>query len=122
MKKIKIITTQLEMEAKLNESKTTEELWKNLPLEGTVQTWGDEIYFGVPVTAEEENSVSEVNVGDIAYWPDGMFFCIFFGKTPLSTDEAIIPAGPVNVVGSLLGEPTEWRQVPEGELIKIEKA
>lgn len=109
------------MEAELNESRTANTIWENLPLEGTVQTWGDEIYFGVDIEEIEEDPVSEVNVGDLAFWPDGKYFCIFFGETPISRDGAIIPAGPVNIIGKILDDPTLWRQVPEGTQIKVVK-
>lgn len=122
MKKITITTPQVNVEAKLNDSKTAEAIWDSLPLTGSVQTWGDEIYFGIPVEEKEENPVSEVNVGNLAYWPDGRFFCIFFGKTPISTDSSIIPAGPVNIIGHLVTEPEVLRKVLDGEEIKIDKS
>lgn len=122
MKKIKIITPQVEMEAELLENESAEAIWNNLPLEGKVNTWGDEIYFGIPLQLEAESAVSSVNEGDIAYWPEGTSFCIFFGKTPISTENEIKPASPVNVLGKLLGDPKEWKKVPAGEEIKLEKA
>ena len=121
MKKINISTSQVQMEAELIDSNTVQILWDSLPIEGTVNTWGDEIYFGIPVRLEAENAVSSVNEGDIAYWPEGNSFCIFFGKTPVSTATEIKPASPVNVLGQLLGEPKDWKKVPVGEKIKIDK-
>lgn len=123
MEKIKIITPQVEMEAELLENESAQAIWDNLPLEGEVNTWGDEIYFSIPVQLEPKDAVSSVNKGDIAYWPEGSSFCIFFGKTPISTDDNDIkPASPVNVMGKVLGDPKEWKKVPAGERIKLEKA
>lgn len=65
-------------------------------------TWGDELYFDVPVQMEEENARGSVTKGDIGYWPAGMTLCIFYGKTPLSESEGkIVPASPVNIVGKI---------------------
>jgi len=121
MKKIKIKTEKVEMEAELNETKTAKLIWENLPIESKVNTWGEEIYFPVPVVTSLENGVEIVKEGDIAYWPEGHCFCIFFGKTPISTDKEIRPASPVNLVGKLLSNPKEWKKVKTGEKITIER-
>ena len=121
MKKIKIKTEKVEMEAELNETKTAKLIWENLPIESKVNTWGEEIYFPIPVVTSLENGVEIVKEGDIAYWPEGHCFCIFFGKTPISTDKEIRPASPVNLVGKLLSNPKEWKKVKTGEKITIER-
>ena len=93
-----------------------------LPIEGTTQTWGDEIYFEIPVRAEPENSHEVVSKGDMAYWPDGNCFCIFYGRTPQSTaDEEIVPASAVNVIGTI-EKPDELKKHRGGEPISIEMA
>ena len=62
-----------------------------LPIRAKASVWGDEIYFAIPVQMGEENSVAQVSVGDLGYWPEGSCFCIFYGRTPMSrSDEAII--------------------------------
>lgn len=121
MKKIKIKTEKVEMEAELNETKTAKLIWENLPIESKVNTWGEEIYFPIPIVAPLENGVEVVKEGDIAYWPEGHCFCIFLGKTPVSTDKEIRPASAVNLVGKLLGNPKEWKKVKPGEKIFIEE-
>jgi hypothetical protein len=119
MKKIKIRTEKVEMEAELNETKTARLIWEKLPMESKVNTWGEEIYFPIPVVASLENGVEVVKEGDIAYWPEGNCFCIFFGKTPVSTDKEIRPASAVNLVGKILGNPKELKKVKSGEEIII---
>ncbi len=121
-KKILISTEQVEMEATLNNSKTASLIWDNLPLSGIVNTWGDEIYFSIPVEASSEDAVDVVELGDIAYWPEGKCFCIFFGQTPASTAMEIKPAGPVNLLGRLEGEPELWKKVPVRSPITLKKA
>ena len=122
MRKIKIITSEVEMEAELNQTETAKAIWEKLPIEGKVNTWGEEIYFEIPVEMDLEDGVEVVNEGDIAYWPDGHCFCIFFGKTPVSTKSKIKPASAVTLVGKLLGDPKEWKKVKAGQKITIEKA
>jgi uncharacterized protein len=80
------------MEAELNDSKIAALIWEALPLSAAASTWGDEIYFAIPVKIGLENAVSVVQKGDLAYWPEGRCFCIFFGITPASTETEIKPA------------------------------
>lgn len=120
--KIKITAGSVSMEAELNESTTAKEIEDALPIEGRANTWGDEIYFSIPVEAKTESDASpEVEIGDIAYWPPGSAFCIFFGMTPASTGNQIRAASDVNIVGKLLGEPEEFEEVRSGTTVKIEK-
>ncbi len=119
---INIITEKVRMKAELNNSKTADLLWESLPVEGRVNTWGEEVYFGIPLQTGLENAVSVVEEGDIAYWPEGSCFCIFFGQTPASTAGEIKPASAVNLLGRLLGDPKAWIDVTDGEEIALEKA
>jgi uncharacterized protein len=56
----------------------------------------------------------------LAYWPEGSCFCIFFGKTPASTETEIKPASPVNLVGCFNGDPELWKKVSAGDTIRLE--
>jgi hypothetical protein len=119
--KVKITAGSVSMEAELNDSSTAHMIWNALPIEKHGNTWGDEIYFSISVRAQEENSQAVVEEGDIAYWPPGTAFCIFFGPTPASRGNEIRPASPVNVVGKLLGNPKDFKKVSSGEKVVIEK-
>jgi uncharacterized protein len=120
LKKIMIVAETVKMEAELNDSKTAALIWEALPIRAAASTWGDEIYFAIPVKTGPENAVSVVRVGDLAYWPEGSCFCIFFGKTPASTDTEIKPASPVNLVGRFSGDPELWKKVVAGDMIRLE--
>jgi len=109
------------MEAELLETKTAKAIWNSLPIEAKVNTWGEEIYFAIPVKKGPEDAVDVVKEGDLGYWPQGNGFCIFFGKTPVSAESEIRPASPVNLIGKLLGNPKDWRKVKDGEEIVIER-
>jgi uncharacterized protein len=119
-KKIMIITETVQMEAELNDSKTAALIWEALPISAEVSTWGDEIYFAIPVKTGPEHAVSVVQKGDLAYWPEGRCFCIFFGKTPASTETEIKPASQVNLVGRFSGDPELWKKVAAGDTIRLE--
>jgi len=121
MNKIKILTKTVQMEAELNETKTAKLICKLLPIESAVNIWGEEIYFSIPVKAELENGVEVVQEGDIGYWPTGNAFCIFFGKTPVSTEKEIKPASPVMLIGKLIGNPKKFKKVKNGEKIILDK-
>jgi hypothetical protein len=100
---------------------TARAIWEALPIEARVSTWGDEIYFSIPVEAEEENPKEVVEMGDLGYWPPGSAFCIFFGRTPASRGDEIRPASPVNVVGRISGDPMIFKKVRGGEKVTLEK-
>ena len=120
-KRIRITAPPVVMEAALNESQTAQQIWDVLPIEARGNIWGDEIYFSIPVDAQTDNAQEVVELGELAYWPPGTAFCIFFGPTPMSRGAEIRPASPVNVVGKLIGEPTVFKQVNDGTVVKIEK-
>lgn len=107
------------MEAELNDTETARAIWDALPFGARGNTWGDEIYFGIPVTKELEKGQDTVELGDLGYWPPGKAFCIFFGPTPASQGDEIRPASAVTVVGRLLGDPTLFKQVSSGQQVTI---
>ena len=120
-KKIKISASSVEMEAELDDSDTAEKIWEILPIEGQANRWGEEIYFSIPLKLPEENAKETVEDGDLAFWPSGSGFCIFFGPTPISRNGEIRPASPVNVFGKVLGDAKQFSAIEEGEKIIIEK-
>jgi uncharacterized protein len=82
---------------------------------------GGEIYFSIPVTVASENGREVVNAGDIAYWPPGKAFCIFFGPTPVSHGSEIRAVSAVNVFGKLAVDPKAFSNVRDGEKISVGK-
>ncbi len=121
-RKLRIQAGQVVATAVLNDSPTANAIWQALPIHAQASTWGDEIYFSIPVNQPEENGKAVVNLGDVAYWPPGHAFCIFFGPTPASHGNEIRPASPVNVVGHLEGDPLVFKRVNSGTRITLEAA
>ncbi|HYB66933.1 MAG TPA: cyclophilin-like fold protein [Candidatus Acidoferrales bacterium] len=102
--------------------RTAEEVWKALPIKGNANLWGDEIYFSTSVSLKEEHARAEVEVGAIAYWPPGKAVCIFFGQTPVSKHGEPRAASSVNVFAKVLGNPTIFRNVHDGDQLILAKA
>ena len=120
-REIKINIGGVEAYAELNDSETAKAIWEALPFESQGSTWGDEIYFSIPVKAKAENAQSVVEAGDMAYWPPGSAFCIFWGPTPASHGNEIRPASPVNIFGKLTGDPKVFDGV-RSLRIRVERA
>jgi uncharacterized protein len=116
---IKITVGHITLEAELNDTPTARQIGEVLPLKTSFNTWGDEIYFAIPVETDPDDSArEEVEMGDLGYWPQGNAFCIFFGPTPMSTEAKIIPASAVNIIGRVKGDATMFKKVMgENEVI-----
>ena len=120
MNRITISAGKVSLPAELNDSLTSRKILDALPITGRANTWGDEIYFDIPVVADQATDArAEVEVGELGYWPVGHAFCIFFGPTPVSTDERPRAASPVNILGRVLGDATQFRDVRNGEQVQI---
>tara|TARA_B100001971_G_C18033818_1_gene453977 strand:- start:151 stop:528 length:378 start_codon:yes stop_codon:yes gene_type:complete len=121
-RKIIISTEKLRMEAILVEGSSADIFWNTLPITGRANTWGDEIYFNVNLQMPLDDDASDiVESGDIAFWPPGSAFCIFFGRTPASLGDEVRAASAVNVLGKIDGDERDFRSVPSGEEIRLEQ-
>ena len=122
MAKIRIQVGDEAFEAVLSEHsapETVRKILEALPIQSAARTWGEEIYFEIPVSMSEENAVETVSKGDLGYWPEGECFCIFFGKTPVSISEGEIkPASPVNPIGRI-ENPDALKSHAAGEPVRI---
>ena len=122
MQKIKFNLKGITLYGFLESSVFSQKIISNLPIKSKIQFWGDEIYFPIPVYENSfEKLVEIVNKGDIAYWPPGNAFCIFWGPTPMSTSNEIRPASPVKLIGSMESDPKIFSQFNNGEIIIMEK-
>jgi hypothetical protein len=120
--KILIEFENFSLQARLNDSPTAQELLKQLPIESRVNTWGEEIYFEIPVDMPQEGDARELlSVGDLGYWPVGRAFCIFFGPTPVSTDERPRAYSPVNILGKILGDSEDLKSIKNQEIVRLER-
>ena len=119
MTQIKIEFENISIDAVLNDSETANKIKKILPISNSVNTWGDEIYFSIGVNDDENDSKEVVELGDLGYWPPGNAFCLFFGLTPASEGDKIMPASPVNVIGKILGDLEILKSIKSGDKVSI---
>jgi len=124
LRKILFKAGAVALEAELNGSQTSKFLWERLPLGGDAELYGGEVYFyfAACTSSEEGFSRDVVEVGTVAYWPEGPCLCIFFGPTPSSRDGDIRPASAVTVIGKVVGDATLFKDVQQGEKIEVIKA
>jgi hypothetical protein len=123
MAQIKISVENLTIEAEMLDTSTARKMIEALPLEGSVNVWGDEIYFNIKLHLElEPDARQDVEVGDLAYWPAGPAFCIFFGPTPVSAGDQPRAYSPVNVFGRVLGDAKRFKGVSNGTKIEVNRA
>lgn len=123
MRRVRITAAETSATAELFDTSTADAIWDALPIEAQVNTWGEEIYFGIPVYLDLADDAREtVDMGHLGYWPSGHAFCIFFGKTPVSRGNEIRPASAVNVFGQIIGDAAVFSDVTDGTSIRVEKA
>ena len=123
MSNITITVEDIVLDAELNDTLTAEKILELMPIEGRANVWGDEIYFDIGLRLDlESNARAEVKVGELGYWPMGPAFCIFYGPTPVSTDDRPRAYSPVNVFGKILGDATRLKGVKNGATVRVTKA
>ena len=118
---IRITAGEVTATATLGDSRTADAIWEALPIDAKASTWGDEIYFDIGVALAAESPKEVVAVGDLAYWPPGSAFCIFFGRTPASTGAEPRAASGVNVFGTVTGDATVFKKVRAGARVRLER-
>ena len=118
-----IKTDTFEFAAELNDSPTAKLITDALPIKAPGNRWGGEIYFSIEVSAAlEPDSRDTLSPGELAFWPPGSAFCIFFGPTPASSGDEPRAASAVNIVGNITSDLADLWDVPDGAEITIEKA
>lgn len=125
--KMKILVPKRKITATLEFSdespKTVKALLNALPIKGKFDRWGDEVLFSVPIKEKlEPKARTAVEVGEVGFWDVEPSICIFFGPTPVSTDEKPKAYSPVNVIGKIIGvDPKIFAAVEDGDEVKLEK-
>jgi len=113
----------LTLDAEMMDTPTANAVLAALPLSSVVLTWGEEVYFDVPVTAAREASARAViTPGEIAYWPEGPAIAIGFGRTPISRASETRLASPCNVFARALGDVKALTGVKAGTRVSVTKA
>jgi hypothetical protein len=118
---IKITAGTTQIRAEIYDTPTAQEIIKALPIKSQVNRWGGEIYYSIPVSVPlEEDSRDVLEPGELAYWPSGNAFCIFFGSTPVSHGEECRASSNVNVFGKVISDLSPLWDVEDGTEVRVE--
>jgi hypothetical protein len=121
MMKIAITWDKNRLEAELLDTPTARALVAALPIESKANTWGEEVYFEVPVTATLEKDAREVvDPGTVCFWVQGSAVALPFGPTPVSRGDECRLVTRVNILGRILGDPRALKSVRNDIRIAIE--
>ncbi len=123
MREVLIKAGNATIRARLLETPTADRIWNALPIAGSVQTWGKEVYFRTPISHElEPDARIVVTKGEIAFWPEGDSIAIGFGATPLSRRGEIRFTSKCNVWAVALDDVDQLKSVYPGEEIVVVEA
>ncbi|MER7580736.1 cyclophilin-like fold protein [Kitasatospora sp. NPDC097691] len=121
--RIRILWPAGQATATLTATPTAEALWAELPISSSASTWGEEVYFGTPVSVPREDGARQVvESGTVAFWTDGDSLALPYGPTPISREGECRLASPCNVLGALDGDAAVLRTVRPGDPIRVERA
>ncbi len=121
--RIRIRIGKMEVFAALKKTPTAEKIWGALPFGSRAETWGQEVYFSVPVNVALEADAREVvDSGTVCFWTQGNCLAIAFGPTPISKGAECRLADRCNIFGKLEGDPRTLRDVRSGEDVRVERA
>ncbi len=122
MRRLKFTIGTVELTARLFDTPTADAVHASLPFSSTAQTWGDEVYFSAPVSAEKEaDARAVVEAGELAFWVEGGCIAIGFGPTPISEGDEIRLAADTNIWGRVEGDVKALGRVKAGDEIRVEK-
>jgi hypothetical protein len=120
MARIRFDFGTLALDAELLDTPTAGLIAAALPTAASALTWGEEVYFEIPVAAAREaNARAVVTPGEIAYWPEGRCIAIGFGRTPISRGDETRLASPCNIFASALSDVKALARVKAGATVTV---
>jgi uncharacterized protein len=120
MSRIRFDFATLTLEAELLDTATARAIAAALPISSSTLTWGEEVYFEVPVeVAAEKDARAVVTPGEIAYWPDGHCIALGYGRTPISEGNETRLASPCNIFARAIGDVKRLAKIRAGTAVKV---
>ena len=119
--KVRIAWTGGEVTADLRDSPTVKQLLAALPCEASANSWGEEVYFALPIKASLEADARQVvEPGTVCFWVQGSSLAVPFGPTPVSKGDECRLVTRCNVLGRIQGDARQLKKVKQGAAIRIE--
>jgi uncharacterized protein len=120
MSRVRFDFGTVQLDAELLSTPTAKAIAAALPITASALTWGEEVYFEIPVqVAREKDARAVVTPGELAYWPDGNAIAIGFGRTPISKGDECRLASPCNIWAKAIGDVKSLKTVRAGTKIKV---
>lgn len=120
MARIRFDFGTLTLDAEMLDTPTAKAIAAALPITSSALTWGEEVYFDVPVEVKREgNARAVVTPGEVAYWPEGPAIALGFGRTPISQGNETRLASPCNIFAKALGDVKALGKVKAGTKVEV---
>lgn len=105
----------------LRDTPTVKALLAALPCQASASTWGEEVYFELPVkTVLEPDAQQVVDPGTVCFWVEGSALALPYGRTPVSKGNESRLVTRCNVVGNVVGEARQLRGIKDGAALRLE--
>jgi len=120
MARIRFDFGSLTLDAELLDTPTARAISAALPITTSALTWGEEVYFEVPVeAARERDARTVVKPGEVAYWPEGPAIALGYGRTPISKGDETRLASPCNIFATAVGDVKQLADVKAGTKVRV---
>ena len=107
----------------LKETETAEKIYNAVPINSSINTWGEEIYFNTNLLINRENEAKAVvDFGEIAFWIEGSAIAIGYGKTPISSGDEIRLASPCNIWANADFDKSFFGDINDGDKVSLDKS